>query len=592
MRRIAILIACLLIACLLAMPASAATAAQRIESVFTVAANGDITVSLQLSLYLDAAVPDLAFPVPEDAKRITVNGGSARTRKGDDLLLVDLSKVCATPGAHTVTITYQTGEQVARKVVDDDGKTLPASQQKYYFHLPLLCSFFYPVESMKFTILLPRELTVRPQFLSGYHQELADAYIDLTYDGNQITGVLKGPMQDRETLEMVLPAEEMFPGLVQRQQAFGTEEKIMCLLAAVSLLYWLLFLRTKRAKPGLTPTPPDGLTAGQLGSVLTGQGADLTMMVLSWAQLGYILIHLDDHGRVMLHKRMEMGNERSAFENKCFRSLFGKRRMVDGDRRPVRPALPLCRRLQKGRQPLFPPPFRQSRHFPGAGGSRGRAGRRLSGRSAGQRLIPVRLSHRAVRPSGGRRGFRHPPMGKVPPPAGQGIPAEPFLRGGVARPERTGPGLSGGCLRGAVRSPRRIPCRLRRPPVGIRHDVPGSGAGPAEIPEKGLRSGAAPGHPVRSGVFLHPRPLRLRPGRGAAVRPELRQRTHFRLPLPHHRHGRTPHRGGMVQGDGPGGGRAGPAAEAPALRTPVRPAVNKNQKPPKTVLIRSSGVLF
>lgn len=330
MRRIAILIACLLIACLLAMPASAATAAQRIESVFTVAANGDITVSLQLSLYLDAAVPDLAFPVPEDAKRITVNGGSARTRKGDDLLLVDLSKVCATPGAHTVTITYQTGEQVARKVVDDDGKTLPASQQKYYFHLPLLCSFFYPVESMKFTILLPRELTVRPQFLSGYHQELADAYIDLTYDGNQITGVLKGPMQDRETLEMVLPAEEMFPGLVQRQQAFGTEEKIMCLLAAVSLLYWLLFLRTKRAKPGLTPTPPDGLTAGQLGSVLTGQGADLTMMVLSWAQLGYILIHLDDHGRVMLHKRMEMGNERSAFENKCFRSLFGKRRMVDG----------------------------------------------------------------------------------------------------------------------------------------------------------------------------------------------------------------------------------------------------------------------
>ena len=49
------------------------------------------------------------------------------------------------------------------------------------------------------------------------------------------------------------------------------------------------------------------------GSRLTFTGADLTMMVFSWAQLGYLVIHLDDNGRVMLHKRMDMGNERSSF---------------------------------------------------------------------------------------------------------------------------------------------------------------------------------------------------------------------------------------------------------------------------------------
>ena len=54
------------------------------------------------------------------------------------------------------------------------------------------------------------------------------------------------------------------------------------------------------------------------------------MMVLSWAQLGYILIHLDDNGRVMLHKRMDMGNERSGYEVKIFKSLFGSRRVIDG----------------------------------------------------------------------------------------------------------------------------------------------------------------------------------------------------------------------------------------------------------------------
>ena len=54
------------------------------------------------------------------------------------------------------------------------------------------------------------------------------------------------------------------------------------------------------------------------------------MMVFSWAQLGYILIHLQHNGRVTLYKRMEMGNERDPFEVRVFKSLFGKRDYVDG----------------------------------------------------------------------------------------------------------------------------------------------------------------------------------------------------------------------------------------------------------------------
>jgi hypothetical protein len=54
------------------------------------------------------------------------------------------------------------------------------------------------------------------------------------------------------------------------------------------------------------------------------------MMVISWARMGYLQIHMTDSGRVMLHKRMDMGNERSEFENRCFRSLFGRRAVTDG----------------------------------------------------------------------------------------------------------------------------------------------------------------------------------------------------------------------------------------------------------------------
>lgn len=48
------------------------------------------------------------------------------------------------------------------------------------------------------------------------------------------------------------------------------------------------------------------------------------MMVFTWAQLGYLRIRLDKYGRVFLEKRMDMGNERTDFENRCFHALFKK----------------------------------------------------------------------------------------------------------------------------------------------------------------------------------------------------------------------------------------------------------------------------
>ena len=54
----------------------------------------------------------------------------------------------------------------------------------------------------------------------------------------------------------------------------------------------------------------------------------LTMMIFHWAQMGYVLIHRDG-GRVMVHKRMDMGNERSPFEVKVYKMLFGTRRVVE-----------------------------------------------------------------------------------------------------------------------------------------------------------------------------------------------------------------------------------------------------------------------
>ena len=74
--------------------------------------------------------------------------------------------------------------------------------------------------------------------------------------------------------------------------------------------------------------PPPGITAGELPCRVHLLGPDLTTMVLCWAQMGYLLIQVDGR-RILLHKRMEMGNERSLFEVRTFRTLFGDRRVID-----------------------------------------------------------------------------------------------------------------------------------------------------------------------------------------------------------------------------------------------------------------------
>ena len=74
---------------------------------------------------------------------------------------------------------------------------------------------------------------------------------------------------------------------------------------------------------------PEGFGAGQMGTVLTMAGADLNLMAFSWAQLGYVTLRMDRRGRVFLVKGMDMGNERTDFERKCFQKLFCRKDTVD-----------------------------------------------------------------------------------------------------------------------------------------------------------------------------------------------------------------------------------------------------------------------
>ncbi len=322
MRRIGAFLAAVLLLVCMAVPVFAVTGATSVQGVASVASDGSCHVNLTVAIHLDAPVDKLTFPVPDGARSITLNGSSARTSRSGGMLQVDLSRIVGSvAGDYTVAIGYSLSDITS---VNLEGKP--------ELNLPLLCGFAYPVQSLSFTVTLPGLVTTTPVFSSGYYQQGVESNMTVEVSGASIQGSVNMEMKDLETLTMTLEVtEEMFPGIIQRQWRSNFDNIAMWVFAALAALYWLIFLQCPPLTRSRCTTAPEGYTAGQLGCILAGQGADLTMMVFTWARYGYILIQMSDQGRVVLHKRMEMGNERSAYEQKLFAQLFGRRRMVDGN---------------------------------------------------------------------------------------------------------------------------------------------------------------------------------------------------------------------------------------------------------------------
>lgn len=315
MRRILIFILCLM---LLATNVSAAGISGCVSDT-VVAENGSCEVTLTLTLTMDGPVSSLVFPLPGNARNITVNGSSARSSYSGGLRNVKLDKYVAGAGTYTLVMRYALPDTVTE---DEKGKLT--------LTLPLLSGFSYPVENMRFTVTLPGEVSARPTFISTYYQEAAETIMTVTRQGALISGTVNERLQDHESLSMILAVtEEEFPQSIAKQFSLDTDDLIMLGFAALALMYWLIAMGTKPTQKLRRAMPPEGITAGEVGCRVTCSGLDLTLMVLSWAQMGYILIQPDDNGRVLLHKRMDMGNERSDLEIRFFRNLFGRRRTVD-----------------------------------------------------------------------------------------------------------------------------------------------------------------------------------------------------------------------------------------------------------------------
>jgi len=317
LRRFFILFLCCISMVFSVSAASGVTAAQ---SQTTVASNGTCQVALNVTVNIDSPVSGLTFPLPENAKSITVNGAFASSSRGDGARNVKLSGIVSAAGVYTLSFHYSLPDSI---VADEQGNLI--------LTLELLSGFSYPVEKLDFTVTLPGPITASPSFSSTYYQDTVDTMMLVSVQDGTVTGSVPGGLKDSEKLTMMLPVEpEMFPQSAAKVWSMDTVDMLMIIFAGFALLYWILTLRCLPPRAVRTPTPPDGFSPGELGCQLTGAGVDFTMMVVHWAQMGYLLIQVEKNGRILLHKRMDMGNERSDFEIKYFRKLFGQRQTVDG----------------------------------------------------------------------------------------------------------------------------------------------------------------------------------------------------------------------------------------------------------------------
>lgn len=321
MRKITILLAAVLLLGIMAFGVCAeGISASEVRSFSTLSSDGSCQVTMTVTLDVRSAGQDLSFPVPKDASNVTLNGSWVRAGLDGDVRRISLKRVVGNmTGTMTVNINY-----TLRDVI------YTAESGVLEMQLPMLAGFQYPVENMEFSVTFPGEITTLPAFQSGYHQ--ASIEKDITYEvsGATVTGKCVKALKDHETLAMTqVVSEEMFPRTIINVRSYDGVLIAMGVCAALAMLYWIIALRGYYPLPRRSSQPPEGCNAGQLGSILCLQGVDLSLTALTWAQLGYLAIRQERSGRVKLTKRMDMGNERSLWEQQLFRRLFGKLTTVD-----------------------------------------------------------------------------------------------------------------------------------------------------------------------------------------------------------------------------------------------------------------------
>lgn len=319
MKRFLAVLCCLLFVALPARSAPAAGGGNTLQVTSVVNSDGSCQMTVQITLQLEQAVSQLTLPVGSGARDAAVNGAAVRVRKVSGMSAVILEQESGFTGTQNLMLTYTLPDCVRAA---NDWKLI----------LPLLPEgLAYPVDQMTFQVTLPGVFSELPDFTSGYYGEDIDNYMTVSVQDNVISGAVNTALRDQDSLILSMATSpELFPRTNEAGRIYPTARLAGFACAVLALLYWLLRLRWRPVWAAPQCQVPVGVGPGEVSCRLLARSPDFPLMVVAWAQLGYLTIHVNQDWAVTLHKRMDMGNERSDYENKLFRALFGREQIADG----------------------------------------------------------------------------------------------------------------------------------------------------------------------------------------------------------------------------------------------------------------------
>lgn len=313
----------LLLACLLALCVSVGAAEPSITNMKTDCAlseNGTCQVTQTLTLELDSAQTQLRLPLVPGAKKASVAGYNAQKQTDGDCPVLVLTDEAGFSGTRSFTILYTLSGLASEQ---DEQQTL---------RLPLLSAKWdYPIDRYLFTVMLPKPTTGYPTFSSGYYGDVISDYIDLNVSDTLISGSIDTGLKDHESLELTLTLDAGFFSGAYRSLSFSwVGMAVILLLLALAFVYWLLSLRSAPMRVQTRSLPPDAALPCDLPFLLCGGPIGFNMLVCHWATLGYLTIFCGKNGRVVLRRRVDMGNERRAVEARLFAMLFSQGDVCEG----------------------------------------------------------------------------------------------------------------------------------------------------------------------------------------------------------------------------------------------------------------------
>jgi len=277
----------------------------------TVDERGQAAMTVRVKLRLPSAVTQLDFPIGEGVDA-TLSGGEAKRVKTDAGASLRMKAEAGVSGEPTYVVNYT----LKGAIVKADG-----AQR---LTLPLIApGWQWNIETASFSVTMPASFTSEPSYSGGYHGNIVDDYWTLTQSETSFSGTANEPLLDNDSLTVTLELPENY---IEPRSALSSQAAltVIALLYLLCLAYWYLRIFAPRAKVRMRSMPPDGAGPGDLPALFACGDPSLPLQTMYWAALGYLQIRLDQRGRVLLTRAIQMGSERRRADRVAFAKIFSR----------------------------------------------------------------------------------------------------------------------------------------------------------------------------------------------------------------------------------------------------------------------------